>query len=302
MAAHQNNSISPAEPSLLQYNHIPEDQEIAAFVHENQSLLSPVGIIPSQKGDGTTRILYENLNGLSSQISGNHKLTKSMGIIDDMAVDIFVFSEHKINFAHRDNKRQGLAKLFNGGETLTHAVGGNITHPVARTLGKRMEGGTGMVAYGEMASMFRADLSGMDSTGLARWSYMTFSGREGHITTVLVGYNPCCTTTGQHFTSYQLQRAYWTMRKQDTTCPRWKFSEDLVNLLTTWRQEGRRLVICLDANDNVYSGHLGRALTSHPDLDLRETMLTTTGSPLTATHFRGSRPIDAIGPLLMLKF
>ncbi|KAL7521203.1 LOW QUALITY PROTEIN: hypothetical protein ACHAWX_005897 [Stephanocyclus meneghinianus] len=57
-------------------------------------------------------------------------------------------------------------------------------------MGKRMEGGTGMVAYGKLASLLRPDLSGMDGTGLARWSYMTFSGKEGHLTTVVVGYNP----------------------------------------------------------------------------------------------------------------
>jgi hypothetical protein len=79
---------------------------------------------------------------------------KTMGIIDDMAVDVFAFNEHNINFTHRDNTRHGLAKLFNGGETLTQAIGGNIKHPIAKALGKRMEGGTGMVAYGELASMY----------------------------------------------------------------------------------------------------------------------------------------------------
>ncbi len=142
-----------------------------------------------------------------------------------------------------------------------------------------------MVAYGELASLFRPELSGLDSTGLGRWSYMTFSGKEGHITTVIVGYNPCRTSPSQTSTSYQLQ---------SRTCPRTKFKEDLLTQLSTWRQEGRRLILCLDANDHVYSGSLGRALVEHPDLDLQESILTSTGTHLTATHFRGSRPIDAI--------
>jgi hypothetical protein len=134
-----------------------------------------------------------------------------MGIVDDMAVDVFAFNEHKINFAHKENRRQGLAKLFNGGETLTRATGGNITHPIAKSLGKRMEGGTGIVAYGELASLLNPDLSRMDSTGLARWSYMTFTGKEGYVTTIIVGYNPCRTSSSQLSTSYQLQRAYFTL-------------------------------------------------------------------------------------------
>jgi hypothetical protein len=157
-----------------------------------------------------------------------------------------------------------------------------------------MEGGTGIVAYGELASLLRSDLSGMDSTGLARWSYMTFSGKEGHMTTIVVGYNPCKNPPLHIHSSYQLHRAYLTIAKKDNTCPRKQFEQDLIHLLTTWRQEGRRLVVCLDANDHVYCSRLGRALVSTPELDLRESMLSHTGNELTATYFRGSRPIDAI--------
>ena len=84
------------------------------------------------------------------------------------------------------------------------------------------------------------------------------------------------------------------MVKNDTTCPRHRFRDDLINLLVSWREEGRRLILCLDANDHVYTSSLGRALVTHPDLDLHEATLASTGSPLTATHFRGSKPIDAI--------
>ena len=123
---------------------------------------------------------------------------------------------------------------------------------------------------------------------------MTFSGKEGHLTTILVGYNPCKTTTSHNQSSYQLQRSYFTLAKRNTTCPRRQFQQDLIELLTQWRLEGRRLIICLDANDHVYTGKLGKALVSTPNLDLREATESSTGIKLTATYFRGSRPIDAI--------
>jgi hypothetical protein len=75
---------------------------------------------------------------------------------------------------------------------------------------------------------------------------MTFTGKEGNTTSIIVGYNPCRTSPSQLSTSYQLQRAYWTMVKKDTSCPRLKFKEDLIRLLTSWREEGRRLILCLD--------------------------------------------------------
>jgi hypothetical protein len=158
--------------------------------------------MPRKKAEGTARLLYENLNGMPSRITGNGKLHKAMEIIEEMEIDMFAFNEHKINFTHKEHRRTGLGKLFHGGETLTRAVGGNFKHPIAQSLGKRMEGGTGIVAYGQLASMMRTDLSGMDSTGLARWSFMTFSGKEGHLTTVLVGYNPCKTPNSHSQSSY----------------------------------------------------------------------------------------------------
>ena len=57
-----------------------------------------------------------------------------------------------------------------------------------------MEGGTGLMAYGELVCLLQPNLSGMDDTGLACWSYMIFAGSDDHLTTVLVGYNPCHTT------------------------------------------------------------------------------------------------------------
>jgi hypothetical protein len=36
-----------------------------------------------------------------------------------------------------------------------------------------------MVAFGEVASWMKNNLSGMDDTGLARWTYMTFLGEMG---------------------------------------------------------------------------------------------------------------------------
>lgn len=157
------NQSTPHSTSLLQ-----DDTDITSYVTNNSTLLSPIGICPGKKREGITRIMYENLNGIPARVTGNGKLHKAMEIIDEMEVDVFAFNEHKINFKHRDNRKAGLGTILNGGETLTRAVGGNFKHPIAKTLGKRMEGGTGMVACGELASLLRAELSGMDSTGLAR--------------------------------------------------------------------------------------------------------------------------------------
>jgi len=194
----------------------------------------PIGIVPGKKGDKVTQLLYENQNGLPAKVSDNMKRTKVMGIIDEMEIDVYAFNEHKINTLHPENHHAGFGMLFNREETLTWSIGGNIKHLGANLLGQRMEGGTGMIAYGELASLLSQDLSGMDSTGLACWSYMTFVGSEGHVTTILVGYQQCKTTHKHRLSSYQLQCAYFTVIEKDTSCPRGRFKSDLIMLLTTW--------------------------------------------------------------------
>jgi hypothetical protein len=151
-----------------------------------------------------------------------------------------------------------------------------------------------MVAYGELASLLRSDLSGTDPLGLARWTYMTLSGTNGELTMILVGYKPCRSPDTYLSSLYQIQQAYYTLASPDSTCPHRWFDSDLLSMLKEWRLAGRRLIVCLDANDHVYNSRLRWALTSDPDLNLREVIHTHTGQPLSATHFHGSRPIDAI--------
>ena len=50
----------------------------------------------------------------------------------------------------------------------------------------------------------------------------------------------------------------------------------------------------LDANEDIYRGMIGRTLTKSNGLDLVETVGHASHAKLTATHFRGSRPIDAV--------
>jgi hypothetical protein len=61
-----------------------------------------------------------------------------------------------------------------------------------------------------------------------------------------------------------------------------------------WRAAGERLVLCLDANENIYRAELGQQLTDLHGLGMRKVVGDFTGKRLGATFFRGSEPIDAI--------
>jgi hypothetical protein len=76
--------------------------------------------------------------------------------------------------------------------------------------------------------------------------------------------------------------------------PRKRFLTDLLALLSKWREEGKRIIVCMDVNEHVYKDAVGKALTDSEGLDMVETVHAYNGIKLGATHFRGSRPIDAI--------
>jgi hypothetical protein len=73
-----------------------------------------------------------------------------------------------------------------------------------------------------------------------------------------------------------------------------RFREDLVVQLQRWRDEGDRLIVCLDTNEHIYKKSLGRTLTDIDSLAMKEVVGDFTGKPVGATYFRGSTPIDGV--------
>jgi hypothetical protein len=78
--------------------------------------------------------------------------------------------------------------------------------------------------------------------------------------------------------SYAQQRRYLiNTRKDTTTCPRTLFREEIIQQLKTWRQEGDQLIVCMDTNDHIYQGIIGRALVNKEGLGMKEVVKDFTG-------------------------
>jgi hypothetical protein len=136
--------------------------------------------------------------------------------------------------------------------------------------------------------------SGRDESGLGRWVYMTFIGEGGLVTRVVCSYNPCYNKNATSHTSYQQHRWYFINKEHDNTCPRMRFKQDLVRLLEKWREQGDRIIVCMDANEDIYRKSIGKTLTDEEGLNMREVVGEYTGQKIGATYFRGSKPIDAV--------
>ena len=151
-----------------------------------------------------------------------------------------------------------------------------------------------MVLFGQLIEQVDFEESGRDETGLGRWVVMTFRGKGGLTTRVVSSYNPCYNKNQASKTSYQQHRRYLLLKENDDTCPRTRFRQDLVRQLKTWRENGDRLIVCMDANENIYKKSIGKALKDSEGLCMKEMVGDHTGKALRATFFRGSTPIDAV--------
>jgi hypothetical protein len=85
---------------------------------------------------------------------------------------------------------------------------------------------------------------------------MTLQGK-GVQTQIVCGYNPCSNSKLNSGTSYQQQRSFFITEREDLTCPWKKFHDDLIGQLKKLREDGNHLVVCMDANENIYKKSIG---------------------------------------------
>ncbi len=158
----------------------------------------------------------------------------------------------------------GFNQLFKGGEAEVCSI---LAHNVHNNIGRVQQGGTRLLLFGHLTKQLNKNKSGKDKLGLGRWSVMTLQG-DGVHTRIICGYNPCGNAKLNSGTTYQQHRRYFVTMKKDITCQRKHFHDDLMKQLQKWRQEGYRLVICMDANEDIYKKSLGKSLTSTEGLNM----------------------------------
>ncbi len=124
---------------------------------------------------------------------------------------------------------------------------------------------------------------------------MSLKGSAGVQTRIICRYNPCRSNRQDNSTSYAQQRRHQIWHYQDhVTCPRVKFREDLGKVLREWQAAGDRLIVCLDANKNIYTQALGKMFTNPEGLGMVEAVGKYTRKKIGPTYFRGQLPIDGI--------
>jgi hypothetical protein len=122
---------------------------------------------------------------------------------------------------------------------------------------------------------------------------MTLQG-VGACTCIMVGYNPCRNNKPDSGMVCQQHRRFIITQSKATLCPQKLFPKDLVMQLQKWQADGNQLVICLNANKDIYKKSICKALTNVDGLLMKEVVGEFTGKKIGPTYFWGSKPIDGI--------
>ena len=85
--------------------------------------------------------------------------------------------------------------------------------------------------------------------------------------------------------TYQQHQRFYIDKQKDLTCTIKQFVNDIIKQLETWREEGARIVLRADTNENIYIKALGKRLTSTLGLKMKEVVGSFIGHQVGATFF-----------------
>ena len=226
--------------------------------------------------DDILRFMSAQLNSISSKAQ-DVKIDKLMGTVVNLSIDAALLIEHGLN-----SKVISLSERINNDMVVESVTGSNTEY---NSNNQYLPGGTGIVSMARLAPF----ITGCSTDPLGSWSSMLLDAKKGVITRLLSVYGVNNNKQSSSQTVFGQYQQYINKHKLNTT-PRELFESNLIAQLTKWLQADEQLVICMDANENVVSGHLSMKLAQ---LGLVEVSNDRLGDN-TNTYTHGTDQIDGV--------
>lgn len=260
-----------------------EDQ--AAINYLNKRIVPVIGRVPIKKEAGTWRFLLGNANGLATHRVRNFKATRVNDIVAEYDVDGLGFCE--VGIDTRCFKASESITSFLQLQGTTKATVSHNKYQPKINLGQ--QGGCAIIALGEICQYAKVTKGGGDPRDLGRICSMVFSAHPNQRFRLVSGYNVGKPKPQGLQTVYQQILRYIQQEGLDTN-PRKLMRDDLLDLLKTWLQQGDRIMLYMDANENVIDGPLCSRLR---DLGFTPSAHNLHGR-IPNTHVAGSECIDEV--------
>ena len=242
-----------------------------------------VGSSDLKKQDGVLRFAFQNINGF-----GLGTQTKDIQIFQFMAdrdIDMMGMAEGNINWQKMGPTERLWDRTRGWFENRSLNCAHNTTEP--RLSSRSQPGGVASMATNAFST--KVEGSGKDPTGLGRWIWTHFGGKNGMKLKVFTIYRPC-DSKGVNTTFMQQLR--YLQKDQDDRNPRRALLEDLGMEVEKSTDEGFSVIILGDFNEDCRGDDITQWREQH---NLTDYMLDTIGiEQAPRTYARGSKPIDSI--------
>jgi len=236
-----------------------------------------------EKQDHHVRLVFESFNGLAPWYVRNDKIVLARRFLHRIKADGYLGTECRAQWdiLRHSNK---LEQLFKSEVQIKAVSAHNIHEDDTRA----QEGGTAIIAFDQLASLVKT--SGVDPSGLGRWSWVKILGKHSQVTRIICAYQPC-TSKRTALSSVGAQHRRYYRARGIKSCPRLMFRKDLTAQLGKWMKAKERILLFIDANEDLSNGPLIKILTK---MKLRDLIKERTNMPGPPTHFTGKHQIDGV--------
>ena len=278
------NASRPRRAQSSLFDFLPQSFQ-ERYGDDNDQQNKDWGTTYKEKAANTIRIWYTNPNGLGVNPMGPKSHSTFSFLHHSSKADIICLAETNLNWpilqynSRLNNRIRAFFREF-------YSSASNNKH---ETFNKSQRGGTCTIAVNQITH--RVHRSGIDTSGMGRWSWVQIDGKNNHRTRVLSAYRPCKPPSSTGLTTTWDQQDRYIRTQGWNRDPRSQFDYDLRTLLQTWIDDGIKIVISTDANENIADGQFNTIMT---ELGLNNVHDKYGTSPLPPTHERGSYPISGI--------
>ena len=242
------------------------------------------------KEEGIIRIVSQNVNCFGVSTHHNHKQEITKTWLIENSIDVVGWQETGIA-SHMFPRNKRLHERMKDPRWSKQRLSAyNNKH---ERVSRLQYGGTAVMAVNEAAHRVKA--TGGDPTGLGRWSWILFEGKQRHLVRIISAYVPC-KTSGKHRQTVYSQHSRYFQRTGNTECPRKLLHTHLTTEINRWQQKGENIVLLIDTNENLQRmGPLQHMLTTKCQLvDPIRAIHQQNCTSLPSTSLTGSYPIDGI--------
>ena len=278
--------IDPPRQVTRQHGVLPGRNVLPRAKPVSTSSKTWADILVLPKPERVFRHIFQNIQGLPVNPRA-HKHQQVGHAFKATEADTFGMAEINLNFRTLGASAQWYERFQclprnHSIHSFNHHDSSNSNH---------LYGGTAQIAVGPCSH--RALASGSDKSGLGRWVWTLFAGRNNTKLRVISGYRPNPDPSDRPGSVYSQQERYLRSIHDDRN-PRRAFIIDLKNALTTWAEEGNLFIIGLDANDNVRTGDVNAMLRSIGLVDIHHSQHPHLATVATCNKNTQSIPVDGI--------